>query len=95
VSSLSLSTACWLKSTLSLLEDVIYPAQEFSGCSSLSVISFPPLPFHLGLSLMFCLRSEGRIAPVTCVYAYAAGLGGKLRAVASWSSHLSTLFELR
>jgi hypothetical protein len=43
---------------------------------------------------MFLLESEGIIAPVTYVYVYLAGLGGKLRDLPSWPARLDALLVL-
>jgi hypothetical protein len=45
-------------------------------------------------TLMILLGSEESIAPVTCIYMYIPGLGGRLRALASWPAHLSALLVL-
>jgi hypothetical protein len=52
-------------------------------------------PFSILASiLMFHWESEVCIAPVTCVYAYAAVLGGRLITIVSWPTPFSDLLVL-
>jgi hypothetical protein len=55
-----------------------------------NIFPFSPFP-HRHLQFKFQSRSEEQIAPVTCLCAYSAELGSRLRALASWPAHLGCL----
>jgi hypothetical protein len=83
----SMSTASALQSILLLLEPELFPVRESNGCSVLSTMNY----FSYASSLMFCLGSEGKIAPVNCVCAYTSGLGSRLRPLAISPAHYEHL----
>jgi hypothetical protein len=85
-------TASVLESTLPLFEPMFFCIQGIQWLLWL----FHNNVFFFYLSLQFTVsfaRWKG-IAPVTCVYVYAAELGGRLRALINWPAHLSTVLVL-
>jgi hypothetical protein len=77
----SSSTACALESPLPVSEPVLFLVQGVQWLLWLVHDElFPPIS-TLTSGYVFCFGSEGPIASVTCLYAYTARLGNRLRAL--------------